>query len=342
MSKVRIALIGFGRFGQEHAKAIASSSHAELVGVAARTEATCREATLMFGVPATTEYRRLTAREDVDAVDIVLPTDLHEDAVVEALRSGKHVLVEKPMAITVSQCDRILVEASSGNLTLCVNFELRSSMLWGRVKRDIEKGVVGEPLHGSFDLWRFPFRRGSEAWRYTQERVGSWTHEEPIHYLDAALWFFESLGSPDQITSHAIGRDGASVELSDNTTQLLRWPGGQFFQISGSNSLFGYHQQLRIVGEEGSIAVVWEGSDESAEEGRQDYFIVNNGRHHRVPIRARSTEPLDLQRNIDAFCARVSGRDADIATGEDGRRSIALVEAALLSARSGTPAKLSL
>ena len=342
MSRVRIALFGFGRFGQEHAEAIASSSRAELVGIAARTEKTCRKATRSFGVPATTDYRQLTAREDVDAVDIVLPTDLHESTAIEALRSGKHVLVEKPMALTVSQCDRILAEASSRSLTLCVNLELRASNLWGRVKRDIDKGVVGEPLHGAFDLWRFPFRRGSEEWRYTQERVGSWTHEEPVHYLDAALWFFDALGSPDQITCHAIGRNGASVELSDNTTQLLRWPGGQFFQISGSNSLFGYHQQLRIVGEEGSIAVAWDGSDESAEEGRQDYFVVRNGRRRRVPIRTRSTEPLDLKRNIDAFCARVLGRQADIATGEDGRRSIALVEAALLSARSGTSAKLSL
>jgi len=105
---LRIGLIGCGRFGQCHADAITKSKHADLVAVAARTEATCRKARRKFRVPVTTDYRELLSRPDVDAVDIVLPTDLHERVAIDALRAGKHVFLEKPMAVTTQQCDRVL------------------------------------------------------------------------------------------------------------------------------------------------------------------------------------------------------------------------------------------
>jgi myo-inositol 2-dehydrogenase/D-chiro-inositol 1-dehydrogenase len=340
MSKLRIALIGFGRFGQCHAQAIATSRCAQLVGVAARTEESCRKARDQFGVPTTSDYRELVTRDDVHAVDIVLPADLHEPVALAALRAGKHVLLEKPMALTTRQCDRILAEASKRGLTLCIDFELRASPLWSRIKRDIEKGVVGQPLYGSYDLWRFPFRQGSESWRYMPARVGSWVHEEPVHYLDLAVWLFETLGAPAQLTSHIVGRGRAPVEMSDNMTFLLRWPQGQYFHVTQTNSFFGYQQQVRVAGEDGSIVAIWEGAVEGVEEPRQDYFIVTDGTPRRVKVAEKSNEPLDLKRNIEAFCQRVSGCRGDIATGEEGRRAVALVETALRSARTGRPVRL--
>jgi len=337
---LRIGLIGCGRFGQCHADAITKSKHADLVAVAARTEATCRKARRKFRVPVTTDYRELLSRPDVDAVDIVLPTDLHERVAIDALRAGKHVFLEKPMAVTTQQCDRVLAEARKHDRTLCIDFELRASPLWSRIKADVGKGVVGQPIYGSYDLWRFSFRPGSDNWRFTQERVGSWLHEEPVHYLDLAVWFFESLGSPAQLTTHVVGRAAAPVEMAENMTCLLRWPDGQYFQVSQTNSFFGYHQQIRIAGEEGSIVAIWEGGVESDEDARHDYFIIRKGRRRRVQTPAKSSEHLDLERNIDRFCLRALGREADIATGEDGRRSVALVQAALRSARNGRPVML--
>ena len=342
MKKLRIGLIGFGRFGQHHADAIATSKYAELVGIAARTDATCRKARRKHGVPVTTDYGDLLDRSDVDAVDIVLPTDLHERVAIDALRAGKHVFLEKPMAVTTRQCDRILAEADKRGLTLCIDFELRASPLWSRVKADIAKGVVGKPLYGAYDLWRFPFRSGADNWRFTPERVGSWLHEEPVHYLDLAAWFFEDLGAPEQMTAHMNGRDGAPVEMSENMTCLLRWPEGEYFRVSQTNSFFGYHQQIRIAGEQGSIVAIWEGLVESEEDARHEYYIVRNGRPRRVPVRAKSSERLDMERNIDAFCLRVLGKPADIADGNDGRRAIAMVQAALRSARSRRPVGLRL
>lgn len=120
MRKLRIGLIGFGRFGYCHAEAIAASKYAELAAVASHTEKTCRKAHRRFGVPTTLDYRGLLKRADVDAVDIVLPTDLHARVAVDALRAGKHVFLEKPMALTTRQCDRILAEAERQGLTLSI------------------------------------------------------------------------------------------------------------------------------------------------------------------------------------------------------------------------------
>jgi predicted dehydrogenase len=95
-----------------------------------------------------------------------------------------------------------------------------------------------------------------------------------------------------------------------------------------------------VAGEDGSILAIWEGAVEGVEEPRQDYFIVTDGTPRRVKVAEKSNEPLDLKRNIEAFCQRVSGCRGDIATGEEGRRAVALVETALRSARTGRPVRL--
>ena len=336
MARIRIGLIGYGRFGRHHAAAIAGSRHAELVGVAAQSEATCRKARRELGVETTSNYKQLLQREDVDAVDIAVPTHLHEQFAVDALRSRKHVFLEKPMASTVQGCDRILAAAADDERVLCINFELRASPLWGRIKKDVDSGKIGAPLYGSYDLWRFPFRRGRGDWRFDQARVGSWLHEEPVHYLDLASWFFADLGVPQRMTAHLIGRDGAPVELSENMTCLLRWPDGQFFQVTQTNSFSGYHQIIKIAGEDGAIVASWEGTFESDDASSYSYALVKKGgREYKGRISARSSERLDLERNVDMFCLRTMGRTSEIATGEDGRRAVALVESALASARAG-------
>jgi myo-inositol 2-dehydrogenase / D-chiro-inositol 1-dehydrogenase len=102
---VRFGLIGYGLFGKHHAAAIQRATNAELVGIAVRSESSRTVAGAEHPrVTIHEHYEELLARDDVDVIDIVVPNHLHFPMALAALKSGKHVLLEKPMALTVEQC----------------------------------------------------------------------------------------------------------------------------------------------------------------------------------------------------------------------------------------------
>src|SRR5690349_24822200 len=105
---MKIALIGYGAWGKHHAEAIAATPGLELAGICAQSEQSRAEAAARHHVPVTDHYRELLAAPGMEAVDIVLPTDLHHPVASDALRAGLHVLLEKPMASTVEQCEDLL------------------------------------------------------------------------------------------------------------------------------------------------------------------------------------------------------------------------------------------
>ena len=132
---VKFGLIGFGAWGSCHANAISVTDGAELAAIAVRSEesqAKAREAypqAEVFG-----DYRDLLQREDLEAVDIVLPSYLHHEMALETLRGGKHLLLEKPMTLHVAHCQELIEAARSQELKLAIGHELRLSSLWARAK----------------------------------------------------------------------------------------------------------------------------------------------------------------------------------------------------------------
>src|SRR4051812_43777350 len=135
MRTVRFGVIGYGAWGSHHARAIASVQGAELAAVAAHSDASCEKArTDHPRVPVYADYREMLARVEFDIADVVLPSDLHFHVAKDALLSGRHLLLEKPMALTLAHCDELIRLAKERNRELAVGHELRHSSLWGRVK----------------------------------------------------------------------------------------------------------------------------------------------------------------------------------------------------------------
>ena len=181
--RVRFGLIGYGLFGSHHAAAIAAGEDTELAAVAVRSvasqEAVCEDHP---GVDVCADYEELLARKDIDIISVVAPNVLHYEVGKAVLNANKHLLMEKPMALRVDQCDELVSLAETRGRVLAVGHELRLSSLWGGVKELIDQGVIGRPLYAMIELSRFPYRQGSEGWRYDIERVGSWTHAVPNNW----------------------------------------------------------------------------------------------------------------------------------------------------------------
>ena len=198
-STVRFGLVGYGAWGNFHADAIAKTEGAELRAISGRTEQTCQAAREAFpDADVYADYRELVRRDDLDVVDIAVPNHVHHQVACSALEAGKHILLEKPMAISVQQCDDILRLARHNQRLVAIGHELRLSSLWGKASELVEEGFVGQPQYVLVELSRNPYRQGSYGWRYDIERVGNWILEEPIHFFDFGTMVFTILWPTDQ------------------------------------------------------------------------------------------------------------------------------------------------
>jgi myo-inositol 2-dehydrogenase/D-chiro-inositol 1-dehydrogenase len=197
-------------------------------------------------------YRDMLDHAEIDAVDIVVPNHLHCEIGVAALEAGKDVLLEKPMALTVKECDDLIEAAERNNRILTIGHEFRLSSQWGKLKDILDNGEIGDPLYALVSLFRFPYRPGSAGWRYSQDQVGSWTLEEPVHFFDALMWYFEKWGDPTSVL--AMGSSKGRVHgMYDNFSAFVRWPGQLYAVVTQTLAGFEHHQVMEIVGTEGSL-----------------------------------------------------------------------------------------
>ena len=332
---MRFGLIGYGLWGRHHATALAGAPGATLAAIACASEATAAAARRdVPGVPVEIGYRALLARADVDAVAVVVPNHLHAEVGVAALEAGQDVLLEKPMATTLEGCDRLLAAARSAGRLLSVGHELRLSTQYGRVKALIDAGEIGVPSYASFSLFRFPFRPGSGGWRYDPARVGSWILEEPVHFFDFVMLYFESLGDPRSV--QALGSAGArGAGLTESFTAVLRFPGGAHAVITQTLGGFEYHQLLHVVGTEGSIRSWWSGT---LDRTLTPAFELRRERRGRGGVETVPTGPsgelVELGEQARQVVAAFSGRRV-LLGGEEARKRVAVCLAAEQSLRDG-------
>jgi myo-inositol 2-dehydrogenase/D-chiro-inositol 1-dehydrogenase len=251
---MQVALIGYGAWGRHHARALEAAPSAKLAAIVAHGEASSEAAREERpGVAVHRAIAPVLADATIEAVVIAAPNAQHAPLALAALAAGKHVLLEKPMALTLADCDALVAAAKAAGRVLTIGHELRVSTQWGRAKALIEEGAIGAPRHASVSLFRFPYRTGSDNWRYDSARVGSWILEEPVHFFDLLLWYGESWGSPVSLRALAEGDPAMPRALS----VTLRFAGGQFATLNTVVGGFEHHVAVHVMGEAGAIRSLW-------------------------------------------------------------------------------------
>lgn len=340
-SPVRFGLIGFGAWGSCHADAITQTRGAELVAISARSEATCSAAREKYPQAATyTDYRELLERDDIDVVDIVLPTYLHHEVASAVLSSGKHLLLEKPMALSMEQCDDLVALARKHDRLLAIGHEFRLSSLWGKVKEMVDAGFVGDPQYVLVELSRNPYRQGASGWRYDISRVGNWILEEPIHFFDLARWYLMGTGEPESVYAAANSRQPEHPELQDNFSAIVHFSGGAYAVISQTLSAFEHHQTVKLTGTKGALWASWSGAMDRTRHPKFFLKAFNGGEVQEIPIEKITGEVYELEDQMALLVRAVRDGAPLAATGEDGRWSVAMCLAAARSVETGQPVEM--
>ena len=338
---VNFGLLGYGLFGKHHAHAISSTPGACLTAIAVKSEASQRAAREDHPqADVSGDWRELIARDDVEVVDVVVPNLMHYEVAKAALEAGKHVLLEKPMAVELAHCDELVALAAEKQRVLAVNHELRLSSLWAGVKRLIDEGAVGRPLHALVELSRFPYRQGADGWRYDTARVGSWILEEPIHFFDLARWYLSAAGEPQSLYARANSRDPSRPQLFDNFSAIVNFPGGAYAVVSQTLAAFEHHVTAKITGSDGAIWAHWSAADARSD---RPTFALRWGLGddiHEVSFERSTGELLELADQIAAMVRSVRDGAPPPCSGNDGRWSTLLCLAAEASVATAAPVDL--
>jgi predicted dehydrogenase len=206
---VGIGILGFGGFGM-----FAAQQFAQVPGAALRCIAgTHREAAVKcaerFGLPDVKEVDAMLAMPDVDLVYIATPPFLHYEQVLQSLRAGKHVIVEKPLCLTMAQADEVVALAKDKRLLLTTNLMQRYNPLYGRIKELVESKVLGEALHGFFENYASDEGLMPDHWFWDPNKSGGIFIEHGVHFFDM---FSGWLGHGVVESAGRVLRSGAEIE----------------------------------------------------------------------------------------------------------------------------------
>ncbi len=343
MKEVRFGLLGFGEWARWHACFIKENPAAHLVAVVDSDEKRRNTAARDLGVKVYSDYNELMKEEELDVVDILLPNHLHYEATIAAFRAGNNVLLEKPMVLTVEDCNSILeftqeVSQQDKRLFLAIGFELRLSSLWGGVKRLIQEGKIGTVKTVNIEIFRSAPSIGLKKWRLNREQVGSWMLDAPIHYFDLIRWYFEETGEPQSVYSSA--NSFSKKVLVDNFSSIIKFSSGGYAVLSYSMAGYGYYTIAKIIGDRGAIWAHWEEAEEKPLEPKFWLEYSQNKVKHKVVIERPAGETFDLKAEINQIVKVVQEGASIPATGQDGKEAVRICLAADKSLTTGEIVKL--
>ncbi len=187
-----VGVVGLGRVSRGHGQALKQARDAHLVAACDIDRARLDTYTQEFGCAGESSLDALLAREDVQVVDILLPHGLHEEATVKAARAGKHIMVEKPMAMEVAACDRMIAAARDAGVQLFVAHTERFIEATRVARAVLDSGEVGAPVMAT-DVWYQPFRRHTrQPWMLDRSRGGGFLQMAGSHMFDRLVYLLSS------------------------------------------------------------------------------------------------------------------------------------------------------
>ena len=340
---INVGVVGVGNIAPHHLEAyLRFPERCRVVALADIVPEKCSKAVERFGLEASTfdSHRRLLEEAGVDLVDVCTPPSTHAEIAIDALESGRNVVVEKPMAASLDECDAMLrAERESGKLLAVIaQNRFRTEMM--RLKRLLASGLAGKVLHAQVDSYWW---RGSNYydlwWRGTWEgEGGGCTLNHAVHHVDLLLWM---MGAPAEVLAMMgnVAHDNSEVE--DLAAAMLRFPDGAVGQLTSSVVHHGQHQQLVFQAERARVSAPFECY---ASRALPNGFPERDGAAEAELAAAyEELAPLAYEGHtgeLDNVLGALEGREDLLVDGEQGRRTIELITAIYASAITGSAVRL--
>lgn len=288
------------------------------------------------------DFREALSRDDIDLVSICLPPSVHAEAAIAALEAGKHVIVEKPMASSLEECDAMIQAAEKNGRVLSVIAQNRYKIPVMKVKKILESGAAGRILHATansywwrgqsyYDLW----------WRGTwKAEGGGCTVNHAVHHIDLLRW---ALGMPEEVTAVFTNANHENSETEDLSIAILHYPKGALAQITSSLVDHGEEQELVFQAERARISVPWRVKASLPMENAFPREDPDTERELQTLYDFLPSIPYEGHPGqIDNILQAIEGKAPLLGDGKEGRATLELIMGIYKAAATRTPVKFPL
>ncbi len=336
---VRFGLIGSGAIAAAHMDSLQHLDETELVAVWSRRHENAKKVAEEQGCEAEASFEELVKRDDIDAVTICTPSGFHLEPALAAINAGKHVIIEKPLEVTVERCNQIIEAAERKGVKLGGIFQSRFTPSNQELYRAVQEGRFGRLVMGdAFVKWyRAQSYYDSGEWRGTWELDGGGAlMNQAIHTVDVLLWL---MGDVESVFAHAECLAHERIEVEDTVAAVLRFTNGAMGVIEATTSIQpGYPKRVEVHGDKGGAVIVddavveWHEIDspERAEKIRAEYAADATSGTFADPM-AMSFDKHRMQ--LQDFARAIMEDRSPAIDGREGARAVKVVRAIYESAQ---------
>ncbi|MFD2923005.1 Gfo/Idh/MocA family protein [Halobacillus naozhouensis] len=252
---MNFAIVGCGFIAKKHANAIKEVKNAKLVAVSDKISAAMNFYEREYNANPYTDLSEMLEKEDIDVVCICTPSGHHASLAVHVAEAEKHIILEKPIAMTLEETDRIIEAAEKNKVKLSVVHPNRYRPVVQEVRKILDKNLLGKISHVNATVnWNRNQDYYDQApWRGTKQYDGGVLMNQAIHNLDLLLWF---MGKPEQIFSMEATRL-RNIEAEDVSTGLIKFRSGALGTVESATTVYqkNFEESITIFGEKGTVKI---------------------------------------------------------------------------------------
>jgi predicted dehydrogenase len=339
-----VVIVGCGMIARFHARALAEVPSAKLLALVSRNAANARKLCETVGVHCDTyeDLGQALARPDIHIVIITTPSGAHMSPAMAAAQAGKHVIVEKPLEITLERCDRIIEACDKNHVKLCTIFPSRFSDANRALKAAVEAGRFGKLTLGETTCkwWRPQSYYDEGGWKGTQALDGGGAlMNQAIHNVDLLQWM---MGPVSHLSGFTAMLAHERIEVEDTAVACLRFANGALGVIQATTSVYpGLPKTIAVHGDRGTVVIEqddvlrWELTPETAEDRAiKEKFAQKSG------ASGGSSNPAAIShvghaRQLTDFVQAIEAGRPPLVDGREGRRAVEIILAIYRSAKTG-------
>lgn len=356
---LNIAIIGCSKIAHIHAKSILQIPELNFKAVWSRTPESAQKFADEYRVKAYSSISEMIKAENIQMAIICTAHPYHADPAVQAMEAGAHVLIEKPLASTLQDCDLIIETARLTGRKAGVISQRRWYQPIQRIKKAIDEGKIGTPALGAIQMlgWRDRSYFESDAWRGTwkMEGGGVLVNQSP-HQLDLLQWL---MGDIDEVFGYWSNINHPYIEVEDTAVAVIRFKNGALGNILVSNSQKpGIYGKIHIHGSNGATvgaqieggAMFLPGKTSIAEHPKLDLWTVPGEEHLMEEWNKADSDEFHsadsitwyFRQQLVDFADAILNNRPPLVTAEEGRKTVELFTAIYRSQRDGKPVKFPL
>lgn len=336
---MNFAIVGCGFIAKKHATAIQNIEGAKLIAVCDKLEAAMQPYKEQYGAKLYTELSDMLQDESIDIVCICTPSGLHAPLAEQVAVAGRHIVLEKPIAMSIEETNRIIDAANTNNIKLAVVHPNRFRPVVQELKTILNSGALGKISHANCIVnWNRNQEYYDQApWRGTKQHDGGVLMNQAIHNLDLLLWF---MGDAKEVFSMEATRL-RNIEAEDVSTGVVRFESGALANVQASTTVYpkNYEESITIFGEKGTVKIG--GANALYFEHLQ---IEDLSKEKTIALKEKiKAEPWGIpghERIIADIIEAIKEDRTPTVTGEDGKKSLELVLAFYESASLKKPIHL--